>query len=139
MALLSFSCLDYSRVTYILTSELKYLKQQMMFSVIYSGKALLILRSPTSKIMKKNFANLMVFQLPDKAQYNIKAGFNSKSYQWSAIKAFISTIQAEQNRDGHLIPPWFLYCQSGSFFTNNSSIITYKLLYMFLLFCPCHQ
>jgi hypothetical protein len=29
-----------------------------------------------SVLNEEEFANLMVFQLPDKAQYNIKAGFN---------------------------------------------------------------
>lgn len=49
-----------------------------------------------SVLNEEEFANIMVFQLRDEIQYNIKAGFNPKSYQWSAIKAFISTIQAEQ-------------------------------------------
>ena len=94
MALLSFSCLDYSRVTYILTPSWFIVKLNLCVQCV--GACFCPDYLVESVLNEEEFANLMVFQLPDKAQYNIKAGFNSKSYQWSAIKAFISTIQAEQ-------------------------------------------
>lgn len=49
-----------------------------------------------SVLNEKEFAELILIQLPDEIQYNIKAGINPKSYQWSAIEAFVSTIQADQ-------------------------------------------